>query len=432
MPIRLLLSLLLAAATVVLGAVPAAAHGPVAGGDTLLAQSIGGMDLTLAVRRPGRVPGPLRVDIIAHPPVRPVPIEVTVRSATSAASEAGTARLERDAARTYPVVLSVREEGRHWLELRVDDEFSQLPFRVVTARAAATDQWISGSFAAAALLLAAALAAGFRGPGAVPVLLGGGGAVVLIVGITIAALSPMLTPVVAGAGTTGRPYAQGRVDTLPARPVAGDGFTLRLALTDGSTGRPLDDLAPHHQALAHLVVTSADGVDFHHLHPRRTGPGLLEVRLSAARPGQYRVDVEIERADAGSQLVSGRFEVAGTAPAGPAPVLAPPLPVPGPVVAARPVSVEIDTGPGRLQPWLGMAGHMIVRDDAGGFLGHAHEQASMDTDASVPDDTVPAYGPVLRFAFTFPQPGRYYVWVQYARDLRIVTVPYTVDVEAAR
>jgi hypothetical protein len=434
MPIRLLISMLLAAATVVVGGVPAAAHTPAAQADTLLAQSIAGMDLTLAVRRPGRVPGPLRVDVIAHTPVRAVPIAVTVRSATSVTAEAGTVELEQGVARTYPVVLAVQEEGAHWLELRVDGEFSQLPFRVTVPRAAGADLWISGAFAVAALLLAAGLATGLRGLRTMPVLLGGGGTAAMVVGITIAALSPMLTPIDEGtaAVAAGRPYAQGRIETVPERPTAGTGFTLRLTLVDGSTGRPVDDLAPHHQALAHTVVTSADGTEFHHVHPVRTAPGRLEVRLTAARAGTYRVDVEFERETAGSQLVSGRFDVTGTAPAvSPAAVPAT-LPTPHPVVAGRPVSVEIDTGPGRLQPWLGMAGHLIVRDDAGDFLGHAHEQASMATDVVPPDDTVPAYGPVLRFGFTFPEPGRYFVWVQYARDLTVVTVPYTVLVEAAR
>jgi hypothetical protein len=100
------------------------------------------------------------------------------------------------------------------------------------------------------------------------------------------------------------------------------------------------------------------------------------------------------------------------------------------VVATRPVSITIKAGPSRVQPWLGMAGHLIVRDRQGSFLGHAHELGSMTTTAPPPDDTVHAYAPTLRFAFTFPEPGRYFVWVQYARDLQITTTPYVVDVQA--
>jgi hypothetical protein len=54
----------------------------------------------------------------------------------------------------------------------------------------------------------------------------------------------------------------------------------------------------------------------------------------------------------------------------------------------------------------------------------------MAATAAPPDDTVPTYSPKLRFAFAFPEPGRYFVWVQYSRQLTIVTVPYQVDVQA--
>ncbi|MGH3916106.1 MAG: hypothetical protein ACRDTC_22265, partial [Pseudonocardiaceae bacterium] len=43
-------------------------------------------------------------------------------------------------------------------------------------------------------------------------------------------------------------------------------------------------------------------------------------------------------------------------------------------------------------------------------------------------ETVAHYGPRLRFAFTFPAPGRYLAWVQYARDFEVHTTPLTIDV----
>jgi hypothetical protein len=39
---------------------------------------------------------------------------------------------------------------------------------------------------------------------------------------------------------------------------------------------------------------------------------------------------------------------------------------------------------------------------------------------------------VLRFTLSFPRPGRYFAWVQYAKDFRIVTVPYVIAVEDDR
>jgi hypothetical protein len=59
-----------------------------------------------------------------------------------------------------------------------------------------------------------------------------------------------------------------------------------------------------------------------------------------------------------------------------------------------------------------MPGHLIVRDRAGGFLGHVHA----------------APAPALTFTFSFPAPGTYLAWAQYVRDSTIETVPFTVTV----
>jgi hypothetical protein len=42
-----------------------------------------------------------------------------------------------------------------------------------------------------------------------------------------------------------------------------------------------------------------------------------------------------------------------------------------------------------------------------------------------------APGSRLRFTFSFPAPGRYLAWIQYATADRIETAPFTVDVTAA-
>jgi hypothetical protein len=37
----------------------------------------------------------------------------------------------------------------------------------------------------------------------------------------------------------------------------------------------------------------------------------------------------------------------------------------------------------------------------------------------------------VRFTFSFPEPGRYLAWIQYATADRIVTAPFTVNVTAS-
>ena len=335
-----------------------------------------------------------------------------------------------------------------------------LPFRILVDRIAGWEIVAYGGFATGALLLAGGLVAGARSRLVSATTLAGVGAAAFVMAFSVAAFSSQMLPAepdgappraladpADGSPVLGRPYVQSKTSTVPARPRAGEPVTLRIGLVDGSTGRPVDDLVAHHAALAHLVVTSEDGAYFRHLHPIRPGPGRLEVRLEPDRPGRYVAYVELERADSGSQLVRAEFVVAG-APASSAPTM-PDVAAGGAVgsslaaarastspeqpVAGRPTTIELDTGHTDLQPWLGMAGHLIVRDTTGEFFGHVHETTSMSVlpvGVQAPDETVAAYGPTLRFTFNFPRPGRYRAWVQYARDFRVVTVPLTVTVAA--
>lgn len=269
--------------------------------------------------------------------------------------------------------------------------------------------------------------------------------VALTAALTAAALSPQIPPppptgadpITTGV-SAGRPYALVAMTTSPL-PVAGHELTLRLRLVDGATGRPVDDLVAHHGALAHTVVTSSDGGFFAHLHPVRSAPGELMVRLRPDRPGRYLVHAEFERTGSGAQLGSGEFTVQGdaVAPAGSGGEVAD-VRTPARLVAGRAGTVEVHTAADDLQPWLGMAGHLVVRDGSGRFFAHVHELGSMaaqDTPgaagAVAPDETVAHHGPVLRFTFTFPAPGRYLAWVQYARDFEIHTVPLVLDVAGA-
>jgi hypothetical protein len=122
----------------------------------------------------------------------------------------------------------------------------------------------------------------------------------------------------AASTAAGRPHANMVVETEPAAPVAGQPLTLTLDLSDGSTGLPIEDIVPHHEALLHLVILSADGVDFAHVHPARIGPGRYVIAFTPAQPGRYTAYAEIQRQDSGTQVITAGFEVGGAA-AGPSP-----------------------------------------------------------------------------------------------------------------
>ncbi|MBF8191395.1 hypothetical protein ITP53_37995 [Nonomuraea sp. K274] len=455
--------LCLVAALVLLCATPAAAHNVTAGADLRFAQTIAGAEITVVIKGTTRVPGPLRVGVIAFQPVTELPIGVQVRSVADGRTVSGSVRAARDPRYTQ---FQVQRTGPHELTLRAGNEVAVVPFRVLVDRGSAGDFLIYGGLFVAGLLMVGGLLTGALSRRGTAMLLAGGTAAGLTVAAMVVVFEPAMPPgppdgaaPVAATPAGGRPFAQGRMETVPARPAAGEEFTLRVDLVDGSTGRPVDDLIMHHEALAHLVVTSEDGRYFRHVHPIRTGPGRLEVRMRADQPGRYLAHTELEREDSGGQLLTGGFDVGGdpatpspsgepgpsaeasgepgpsaeasgepgpsaeasgepgtaTEASGPArepgtPVLRPAVPV-----AGRPATIEL--GPaGAVRPWLGMAGHLIVRSQDGDFLGHVHEMGSA--------------GPRLRFTFSFPEAGRYLAWAQYALNDRIVTVPFTVDVTA--
>jgi hypothetical protein len=403
----------------------AAAHGVSDTADFHLAQSFAGNELTLVVRRTQDVPGPLNIDFIAHDPVRPADVDVHLTGTGQRA------RVSLDRRGTHAVELAVDRSGPWELVLTAPDgERARIPFRVMVSRLSAWEPVAYGGLGATGLFIGAALIGACLGRRRLFVALpAAAGVIALTVGITAALMSPSIPPAEAEGAIPadpagGRPYVNHAVST-DSDPMTGREFALRISLTDGNTGRPADDLVAHHDALAHLVVSSVDGQFFRHLHPVRTAPGELAVRLAVDRPGRYLVHAEFERVNSGSQLVTGSFEAAGP-DLGAAAVAA------GDVrqaVAGQGLTIDFSAGgKADLQPWLGMAGHLVVRDQAGGFFGHVHEMGSMGTGRRVADETVATHDPRLRFTFTFPRPGRYFGWVQYQRDFTVSTVPIVIDV----
>jgi hypothetical protein len=430
------------------GAAPAFAHGGVVGQDLRVAASLGERELTLIIRRVGAVPGPLRVDVVNHAgsPGGSLTVAVAPRNAVPGApvelpvpGGGGSAGVDLHVDRAGP-----------W-ELRVDDgrETARFPFVVPAAVTPLPERVVTGGYATAGALLIAALGAAAFGRRSWPApVLGGGAGAAVVVAVTAGLLAPQLpAPEVdpaTGLPLTTRPgtaaMAPPHVGLLAAAaPVAGERSPIDLRLVDGGTGRPVDDLVVHHDALLHLVVLGPGG-QFAHLHPVRTGPGEYRVWFRPASGGEHRLHAELERRGGGVQLASATVRADG-------PVAAEPVPAgvgerdaggmtaritASSLVAGEPsvltAEFGVDGRPVRdLQPWLGMAGHLITAGP-GGTVGHVH--AMPDPTAATPDETVATGGPRVEFVYTFPTPGRHRLWFQVERGYRIVTVPVEVDVAA--
>ncbi|MFI7638359.1 hypothetical protein [Nonomuraea sp. NPDC049400] len=388
--------------------VPARAHVVEAGADLRVTQTFGAGDVTLVITGVSQVPAPLRVSAQA---IHSASLElgVELRSLTHGSRSTGSVRIGQGAA-----TLRAEHAGPYELYVRAGDEVSLIPFRVLVPGGASWAMVSDGAFLLVGVLLVVGVLTGRLSR---PVV--GAASAAAAVAVVVMLLRPYLPAAqpegAAPVAEAGRPYVQGRFSTLPARPATGADFTLTLRLADGATGRPVDDLAVHHEAPAHLVVTSQDGAVFRHVHPLRTAPGVLAVRLRVPQPGRYLAHAEIERQNSGGQLVSGAFEVLGAAqPDTVSQDTAMPRLTPAAPAAGSPVTIEISPE-GPVQPWLGMPGHLIVRSEDGVHLAHAHGTA--------------AGASALRFTLSLPEPGRYLAWAQYATGGRLVTRPFIVEVE---
>ncbi|MGW6932707.1 hypothetical protein ACWGE0_21810 [Lentzea sp. NPDC054927] len=435
-------SILLLTLGAILGiAGPALADGAQSGADVHVAQTLGDRDLTVIIRRVAEVPGPVHVDVVTHAGSPPGEITLTARAAGAATST--TKVLLGGEPGFYSGVVQVDRPGP-W-ELAVDD--ATIPFVVPALVPSPWENATYGGFIAAGVLLFVALLLAVIGRPGLALVPTAGVVAAVAVAATAALLSPSIPPI-AAPGTQldptydniNDPYQ--RTSTVdfsrpPVNLVPGmEGKDLVLRLTDGASGRPVDDLLVHDSAFLHLVVVSPSG-HLRHLHPIRTAPGEYRARLRTPEQGTHAVAAEIARRGGGVQLLRSSVAVSGTTAV---------LPNEGKAdlateirEAGRPSTITAGFGERDLQPWLGMLGHMIVVGPvtespvSAPIWAHVHSMIPPTPGMpDKPDESVAAYGPDVPFVYSFPLPGKYFVWIQVERDYRVVTVPTVVDVPAAK
>lgn len=379
-----------------------------AGGDLQVAQTLGDRDLTVILRRVTGLPGPLHVDVLTHQGTAAGTLRLgTVPTGASAdraeGSSVGTTTSSASVRLgstpgSYSGALDIDRAGP-W-ELVVDDgsRKARIPFVVPGQATSPPELAVFGGFVTAGALMLVTLFVAVRVRRGAWVLLPAGGVVAaLAVAVTSALLSASLPlppepggQVDATNDNVTNPYAVVRPVTNDySRPPAslqigsytakaGERGTLRLSVTDGSTGLPADDLIVHDSALMHLLVIGPTG-ELWHRHPIRTAPGTYEVQLRLPAAGHYAVSAEFARRGGGIQHVRSAtgLTVADGSARGGAPTLPAELTPQGPgtrtidgvsvrLSAPSPTAGEASTLNARvgdtptLQPWLGMVGHMIV------------------------------------------------------------------------
>jgi hypothetical protein len=452
---------------------PAYADTASTGGDLHVAQTLGDRELTVTLRRITGVPGPLHVDVLTH---AGSPAGTLRLSITGPGTAEGTAVALGAPPGSYGGDLQVDAAGR-W-ELAIDDgqRVARIPFVVSAQPVSPPEQAVYLGFLVAGLGLLATIVVATRSRrgwwAMIPI-----GAVVagVAVAITGAVLSTTLplppqpgTQLDADGVNTTDPYQLSQplisdysrqpanLSLSPTSVATQQQLDVTLGLTDGATGRAVDDLMVHDSALMHLIVIGPSG-QLWHLHPIRVAPGIFQVPLHFPVAGHYAVAAEIARTGGGVQLVRSATGIdASGASVSPQQISSPDVHVTVPeLTAGKPATIDAHVGNAAdLQPWLGMLGHLIAVGPlgAGGAQAapvwvHAHSMGGDMTGMamaagsmsglmpvngdSAPDETVAAYGPDVAFTYTFPLPGDYQAWIQVERNYRVETIPLTVHVDAA-
>ena len=230
-----------------------------------------------------------------------------------------------------------------------------------------------------------------------------------------------------------------------------------------------------HGKLVHLFLIAADGRSaFAHLHPSTTDTVTFTSVLPDLPAGTYRVFADIVHQSGLTQTLTSTITLMGEnhsttrnsitdaddswAVSRPGDsthaVLADGTVLTwnrnsAPLVAGEEAGLRFaaaspaaDTAP--LEPFLGMAGHVVVVRDDGKVFIHLHPLGTISLAAqarlsrSAPGAMAHAMNrsldpaDSLYFPYAFPQPGKYTVWVQVKRRGRVLTGSFPADVRPSR
>jgi hypothetical protein len=471
------------AAALLLLATPARAH--VGSPDVFFEGSAGPYRLLVVVRMPAVIPGIADIEVRALSgeirTLRVVPVRISGLGA-ELAPVADVATPDPADSRSFRAQLWIMQRGA-W-KVRIEAEGSQgagslsVPVAAVSTITRPMSPALKGLLAAAALLLVIGLV-GIVGAAVRETTSPPGTAVSPAnrrrARVAMACAVAVTTSILWAGGLWWRVEAAANAAAVYKIPKASlwlSGPRSLSLLLDNPNGRrvALDDLVPDHGHLVHLFLVRTPGLDrMLHLHPRRLVGPRFEQELPALSAGQYRVFADLVHATGFPETEVGEVtlpEIDGGKPAGDdssaaAAAFAEPsapssvaslgsgrmswLRDPDPLRASEPVWLHfrIEDANGRpasdLEPYMGMAAHLVVVRADGSVFAHLHPGGSAPmaavalanggaATAHAGHAAVPAE---IRFPYGFPQRGDYRLFVQVKRSGRIETGVFDARVEAA-
>jgi hypothetical protein len=203
------------------------------------------------------------------------------------------------------------------------------------------------------------------------------------------------------------------------------GYSFRLV---DESGASVQEFTTLHERDLHLIVASRDLAVYHHLHPEHDGNGAWTIQLPPLTAGTYRVFADAQ--PTGSDAVTLGVDlivVDGAAPSGP-PAVVTTASVDGfdvtltgePQAGSSMLTflVQRDGEAVTTEPYLGAAGHLVVLRV--GDLAYVHAHADHDSATTT--------GPSIAFDVSFPSPGAYRLFLDFAVDGTVRTADFTVQV----
>ena len=222
------------------------------------------------------------------------------------------------------------------------------------------------------------------------------------------------------------------VSPQPKSPHAGQPVELQLTVRDRDNSA-VRNFEIVHEALMHLVIVRRDLSGFAHEHPVIAPDGTFRLSYTFTSGGEYRLFADLAPKGFGSQIASAQLKVDGnrgaafnlrtalsnrSQKAGDTVVELVPHENPLRVGKTVPVSFALrDARTGEtvidLQPYLGVAGHlMLIHEDAATFV-HSHPTGESS----------------LEFLARFPKPGLYRGWLQFRRAGEVRTADFIFRAE---
>jgi YHS domain-containing protein len=244
------------------------------------------------------------------------------------------------------------------------------------------------------------------------------------------------------------------VDFQTAWPaVAGQPVAMTFAIRYADRKTLVREFEQIHERWLHLLMVSEDLSWFEHQHPVLGEDGLFRLTWVFPRPGRYRLYADFTPSDGDNQVKPLPLVVGG----GPAKLasLKPDmkrvkqaggyrveLSVQGEPLRMEKAAVLTYTLRDRqgrpvrdMQPFIGAMGHLVAISQDGKEVVHTHA-ISPSAGASIEQHAVhitPAMateqGPAFSFKLTLPTGGFYKTWAQFMHRNRVITVPFTFQVE---